>query len=317
MPYPQHVEILRSGLPALMQWQMENPSTTLDLEHADLRRLQLRDAMLVGANLSGAELTDADLSDSSFMGSDFTKAELFRAKLVGSELHGVAFVGADLRWADLENADLRSADLSYANLEHAKLKGADLSGAKLIGANLHHADLDNANLYRADVTGADLRAARLRDTYVGEIHYEIHTMRCAGVHASTCFGNPFFKRDVEDQDWLEHFALVNPKLYALWKYTSDCGRCITRVVCISALLALFFGLVYAQKTIPLIAVKGTEDTWFAPFYYSIVTFTTLGFGDITPLNLAGQFVVVTEVVLGYVALGILVSILANKVARRA
>ncbi|HMQ22638.1 MAG TPA: ion channel [Planctomycetota bacterium] len=48
-----------------------------------------------------------------------------------------------------------------------------------------------------------------------------------------------------------------------------------------------------------------------------MTFTTLGFGDITPLNLAGQFAVVTEVVLGYIALGILVSILANKVARRA
>lgn len=317
MAFPEHVKILRSGLAALMQWQAENPTATLDLENADLRRLELKDAMLVGANLHAAELSEANLSDSSFMGSDFSKAELFRAKLQRVEMHGVALVGADLRWANLEEADLRSADLSFANLEHAKLKGADLSGAKLVGAKLCHADLDDANLYRADVTGADLRAARMRDTFVGEITYEIHTMRCAGVHASTCFGNPFFKRDVEDQDWLEHFEMMRPRTYKLWKLTSDCGRSISRVVGISACLALTFGFLYSQHIVPLIDVKGTENSWFAPFYYSIVTFTTLGFGDITPLNLAGQFAVVTEVILGYIALGILVSILANKVARRA
>ena len=57
--------------------------------------------------------------------------------------------------------------------------------------------------------------------------------------------------------------------------------------------------------------------WFTPFYYSIVTYTTLGFGDVTPKTGLGQSFVVFEVILGYVTLGLLVSILANKVARRA
>jgi hypothetical protein len=58
-----------------------------------------------------------------------------------------------------------------------------------------------------------------------------------------------------------------------------------------------------------------NSAW-TPFYYSFVTFTTLGFGDVTPGNLGGEIIVTVEVVLGYITLGILVSILANKVARR-
>ena len=57
--------------------------------------------------------------------------------------------------------------------------------------------------------------------------------------------------------------------------------------------------------------------WFTPFYFSIVTFTTLGFGDVLPQNKMGQVVVTAEVMLGYVTLGMMLSVLANKVARRA
>ena len=58
-------------------------------------------------------------------------------------------------------------------------------------------------------------------------------------------------------------------------------------------------------------------SWLTPYYFSIVTFTTLGFGDVEPVSAWGEFVVLLEVILGYIGLGGLISILANKVARRA
>ena len=58
------------------------------------------------------------------------------------------------------------------------------------------------------------------------------------------------------------------------------------------------------------------DWWFTPFHYSIVTYTALGFGDVTPCTKLGQIIVVVEVIFGYLTPGLLVSILANKVARR-
>ena len=51
-------------------------------------------------------------------------------------------------------------------------------------------------------------------------------------------------------------------------------------------------------------------------YYSVVTFTTLGFGDIVPKTPAAAWWVMTEVILGYIMLGGLISIFATKLSRR-
>jgi voltage-gated potassium channel Kch len=52
-------------------------------------------------------------------------------------------------------------------------------------------------------------------------------------------------------------------------------------------------------------------------YYSIVTLTTLGYGDVVPASPAAQVLAMIEVILGYVMLGGLLSIFASKMARRA
>jgi hypothetical protein len=51
-------------------------------------------------------------------------------------------------------------------------------------------------------------------------------------------------------------------------------------------------------------------------YYSVVTFTTLGFGDIAPKTQKAAWCVTGEVILGYIMLGGLISILATKIAQR-
>jgi len=52
-------------------------------------------------------------------------------------------------------------------------------------------------------------------------------------------------------------------------------------------------------------------------YYSIVTLTTLGYGDVVPASAPAQVLATIQAVLGYVGLGGFLSILANKMARRA
>ena len=51
-------------------------------------------------------------------------------------------------------------------------------------------------------------------------------------------------------------------------------------------------------------------------YYSIVTFTTLGFGDITPKTTTAAMWIMAEVIIGYIMLGGLISIFASIIARR-
>ena len=120
----------------------------------------------------------------------------------------------------------------------------------------------------------------------------------------------------------------------LWQWSSDYGRSFGLWACWSVLFAVFFGLLYAdipcpswlEETFvgkfliwanPEIRINSPmPDHWYTPFYFSIVTFTTLGLGDVQPADEAGLLWVTLEVILGYIMLGGLISIFANKLARR-
>ncbi len=99
----------------------------------------------------------------------------------------------------------------------------------------------------------------------------------------------------------------------------DYGRGLARLGAYALVIALGFGLIYTLDMRigwGLMDYSGSAESWLSPFYYSIVTYTTLGFGDITPKHWLGEIIVMIEVVLGYVTLGMLLSILADRVARR-
>jgi voltage-gated potassium channel Kch len=84
----------------------------------------------------------------------------------------------------------------------------------------------------------------------------------------------------------------------------DYGRSLLRVAAISFGLAAIYGAIY--RIFPhVLDYKDSANTWFTPYYFSIVTYTTLGFGDVRPATLAGEIIVSSEVVLGYTTLGLL------------
>jgi uncharacterized protein YjbI with pentapeptide repeats len=123
---------------------------------------------------------------------------------------------------------------------------------------------------------------------------------------------PIIARTINDDNYLIRFKIKHPKLFFFWWFFSDCGRSIFRWAFCSMIFAFLFGLIYSNITL---AFRSPPNV-FTPFYYSIVTFTTLGFGDVIPTNFWGEFWVTFEVILGYVMLGGLISIFANKIARR-
>jgi hypothetical protein len=149
--------------------------------------------------------------------------------------------------------------------------------------------------------------------------------------------NPYLKRYIDDELWIESWK-NRPTKYRLirwlrefgffiWELTSHCGRSFTSWMVCSLLIAYFFGAVYSNHDwlswFPsswhpefYISAPDRISTGFTYYYFSIVAFTTLGFGDITPKNLAGEIWLAIEVVLGYIMLGGLLSIFANKFARR-
>lgn len=82
-----------------------------------------------------------------------------------------------------------------------------------------------------------------------------------------------------------------------------------------AFFAVIYGIGHATGAF-LFDFKPTMiPSIFQYFYLSVVTFATLGFGDITPLNWQAQIPVVIEVIMGYVFLGLIITIIARRFGR--
>jgi len=143
--------------------------------------------------------------------------------------------------------------------------------------------------------------------------------------------NPFFKRYVGDQQFIRAFKAKHPFWGQVWRWSSDYGRSLGLWALWSMLIALSFALLYMpgpawfpkwmRELVPQFhQVTGTDMglrlTFWKSFYFSIVTFTTLGFGDVVADNTSAHILVTLEVILGYIMLGGLISIFANKLASR-
>ncbi len=270
-------------------------------------RCKLRGTNLTGADLSGAELAGADLSDSCLEGvqaegTGFGMASMQRVRFFGAEMDHATFSKSDL-----SDSDLRCAKLRQARLHESDLTRVDLSRADLTGANLEGADVQGA-----DFMDAILCAARLS----GLTHYESAHWIGVDIRDIHFTGAYLMRRFVLDQNFLEEFRTrgrLASLTYQLWWITSDCGRSLFRWGLWTAAIVLFFAWLYTLVGIDY----GSHPTLLSPLYYSVVTLTTLGYGDVVPKTATAQILAMFEVITGYIMLGGLLSIFANRMARRA
>ena len=59
-------------------------------------------------------------------------------------------------------------------------------------------------------------------------------------------------------------------------------------------------------------IIGSGSHWYDYFYFSIVTLTSLGFGDLVPHTFIGKMLVSVEVFFGFIMLGIFISLIQKK-----
>ncbi len=264
-------------------------------------------AYLYEANLEGADLSGANLGDANLVKANLVVCQLWGANLKRTYLHKADLSGASMYKANFQGADLSEANLQNLDLSGAYLHKADLSGANLWKANLCEADLDGANLQRADLKEAEITGIKYK-----------RLGHCRGIFLEGCSGSPMFIRTAKDNEYVEEFSYRHSLLYLAWYLSSDCGRSLFRWIFWSLFLALYFGFNFFMLGQEHFRIDGKLPFGIVSMlYYSIVTFTTLGFGDITPQTHTGAIWVAAEVITGYVMLGGLIAILASKLARRA
>ncbi len=311
---------------------------------------------LTGCDFSGCEMSNCDLSGASCPSSNFTGATLYQAKLDGAEFLGATFRDAnlsectaiktgfgmtDLTGANFFNATLEDSTFVDAQICRADMRAAKMARCRLLEADLSHtdfsqADLMDADLCETDISGANFRQATLRGGKLRDArNYTKADWIGADVRDIDFTGAYLLRRHIIDENYLyefRHQSKVTRVVYFIWKWTSDCGRSMMRWGVFLALNAFLFGGIYwgmdawfppgdagSSHLMGIKAVEGNPGLpgGFLPYlYYSVVTFTTLGFGDVSPVSVAGQVVLIIHIAIGYLGLGALLSILATKFASR-
>ncbi|MEL6430131.1 MAG: pentapeptide repeat-containing protein [Planctomycetota bacterium] len=311
----------------------------------------LLESVLAGTDLVGADLSGLDLSGLSLAGANLARANLDDVVGVGLDLAGASLVGATARGAELacaslESADLRDADFSRAGLGRASLDGVDAAkatfrgascvemsaaGADFDGADLASVRLTRARLDRASFVAADLTEVDLTEATVDRANFHRACLSSAHVRGLKDFrtahwigadirgvddvGIDLWRTFVREENFLDEFRRQSRRhewIYRMWWMTSDCGRSAVRWGLCSAVIVTLFALIYCGIEIDF----GESQTALAPLYFSVVTFTTLGYGDILPRTSVSQGIVIAEVIVGYVMLGGLLSVVGSKLGSR-
>jgi hypothetical protein len=81
-----------------------------------------------------------------------------------------------------------------------------------------------------------------------------------------------------------------------------------------SIVSLVFASIF--YLMPVGSFNHFDESFFTAIYYSVVTFTTLGYGDITPVTWYAKLAVIIEVIVGYITLGSFVFIIGHKVSDR-
>ena len=325
MANKEQLAILDQGVDTWNNWRKENPDVSIDLSGANLKKKNLAGINFAHAELNEVNLSFADLSHANLAFAEFENAILSFGKLDGANLSA-----AKLENAYIEDANLNNTNITGANLKNAKLTNTNLKNAYLIDAQFEGAYLNAVNLESANVSSVNfdckimknvIRETLFRPKDLWSRRYDIlldTTIRCKGVNAATSYGSQRFKLFLQDQDFLEEYLDTKwgKRIYFIWWLFADCGRSLGRWAGWSVVFAFLFAIIYWLLGSGAFETEHLNFSFLTLLYYSVVTFTTLGFGDIIPKTSTAALWVMLEVIFGYIMLGGLITIFASKLSRR-
>lgn len=320
------------------EWRRNNINVCINLDEADFSGATLNFVDLEGVSLKAAKFNHSVMNEACFRNADLTEA---------------VFFGADLKKTDFTNAALTKSKLTGANLQstifnQTCLQSARLNSTNLQGAVFYESDCQGTWFSKAKLQGAQFKLARMNVlTTLDECQIDKETS-VIGVGLDGVSIAPGLKAALKDnsrrihwQQWLDQerkkgkwmVPWLWPWPVRLFWWVTDYGSSTKRIIGTFFALAFIFCLIYwllamipgSQSIIDeLRQISGTDSSkspitfgWMhtlaRSFYFSVVTMTTLGFGDMHAAKTGGlpsyigYLFLSLQVLLGYIFLGALVT----------
>lgn len=314
-----------------------------DLSEANLTGADLSEANLFMADLSGANLFDADLSKADFREADLSKADLRSADLKSTDLNQATLEGTDLEDALLVRTNLRGANLENAQLYQTYFSDVQINSDTDFGDTCIYENPDKLNDdWNIRWDAAPTEAAVWTYRRLQDLHEKYAlTEDARDYHIKKEEAER--KRHKKEIDWRQVLDADNQKhlkqwaIYAINGWLSRHGERPWRVVRISLYVVVFWSLLYLLSGIRVPDdFSGTKTVGFEllsmipvpePFggalvtaldwittsiYFSVVTFTTLGYGDFQPATGFAQALATVESFLGALLMAYLVFVLGRR-----
>ena len=305
------------------------------------------------SELSGRPLTDCDFSDTDLRHADLSEADLSDSTFRDADLLGADLSEATLQNVDLSDANLQDADLTDVDARGATFEGANLENASLVRSNLRNANLVDAKLYEVGFSdtwinaGTDLGERCIyekdQDHDIERDHQSIERDEAA---AWTYRALEQLSRENALPTWTRHYYVreKDSRRRSAWelgeykraikaegsRWVMEYGSNPWRIVGFSAVVIVLSAALYPiaggiQETSGEVAItytleEPTEAHWsylttvyLTSLYFSVVTFATLGYGDIRPVGAWGRGLATVETILGSLLIALLVFVLSRAV----
>jgi len=288
-------------------------------------------------NFHKANLRNTMFSSAIFGNAYFGGANLESAYLKGANLKGVYLRGAILKNCRLDSTCLENAEMIGADLQNAKLWNSNLTGVKLQNSNLRNAEFNektllfNANLYQSKIDNSTLKFAyanldkivlqeknqlykKAKEVYRNLKNY----FRQEGLYDVS--GDYYYReRLMENKCNREEKKIFIWIFDTLLKLTTGYGEKPLNILLwwIGIIFVYAFTYDVFNGIYNGIAYNITSynPKFFEALYFSIVTFTTLGFGDLAPKPGFFQLFASFEALLGAIFMAMFIFVFARKMIR--
>ena len=273
--------------------------------------------LLRGIALKKTNLEKVDLvNHHNKQGYDFSYSDLYRANLNGAHLFNINFSHASIMKADLREANLNCANLTYTNMLGVKWAGSKFEnvkvGRKLIQEVVAKSAIKNCFIQSA-IDNYQQAEEIYRDLRKHAEHEGIFTL-----------SGDFIQRELTMRRMqLPKYSKerLSSKLVDLF---CGYGEAPLRIIGLSiaiivfcALIYTFTGLNYQGEILSYNSELSFRDNFYlflSCLYYSVVTFTTLGYGDFTPVGLS-RAIAAIEAFTGSFTIALFVVVFVKKMTR--
>lgn len=274
-----------------------------------------------GVPMEGFQLKGADLGNLNLVNA---KGEPFR--LIDSNLNRANLQQAHLYRVDFSGSSLLKADLSRANLHRTNLSGCNLLGANFKAARIEHVNWGERFLQEEQATQAMKGGDEMKAVEYFEEAEEVARNIRKNCEAQGLFviAGHYFHREMVFHRYRYPRWTRTRILSKLVDLLSGYGEKPGRVVAFSAVFIFICSICYfllgfqdgeqVVQYLPGESVGNNLMSWLDALYFSVVTFTTLGYGDLTPIGFS-RFFAALEAFTGSFTLALFVVVFVKKMTR--